>query len=67
MFTEKNPEKLLNLLRRNGINYVAIDDGVRNSFLQVRTHENVFASHLPQVFQDTEKRFGNLTIYEVPK
>jgi hypothetical protein len=67
MFTEQNPDRLLELLRHNGIDFVAIDDGLRNGYLHVATQENLFASHLAKVFQDTEKRFGNLSIYKVPR
>jgi hypothetical protein len=64
MFTEQNPDRLLGLLRSNGINYVAIDDGVRNGYLHVR--ENLFAPHLTKVYEDNENRFGHLNIYKVP-
>jgi len=67
MFTEENPDELVELLKNNGIDYVAIDDGVRNSYLHVGARENLFASHLTKVFQDTEKRFGNLNIYKVSR
>ena len=66
MFTEQNPDKLLDLLKRNRIDYVGIDDGFRHSELQIGAHENLFASRLPTVFQDSENRFGGLTIYKVP-
>jgi hypothetical protein len=64
MFTEQNPDRLIDLLRGNRINYVAIDDGVRNGYLHVR--ENLFASQLTKVYHDNENRFGNLNIYKVP-
>jgi hypothetical protein len=67
MLTEQNPEKLIELLKGNGIDYVAIDDGLRNGYLHVGPRESLFASHLSKVFQDTQKRFGNLNIYKVPR
>jgi hypothetical protein len=67
MLTEQNPDKLIELLKQNGIDYVAIDDGLRNGYLHVGPRESPFAAHLPKVFQDTEKRFGNLNIYKVPR
>ena len=67
MFTERNPDKLVNLLKRNRIDYVAIDNGLRQGELRVGAHENAFASRLQEVFEDTEKRLGNLTIYKVPR
>jgi hypothetical protein len=65
MLTVENPDIVLDLLQHNGIKYVAIDDGVRNGYLHVR--ENLFALHLRKVYQDTENRFDNLNIYEVPR
>src|ERR1041384_203654 len=67
MLTEQNPDKLMELLKGNGIDYVAIDDGLRNGYLHVGPRESLFASHLPKVFQDTEKHFGNLNMYKVPR
>ena len=65
MLTIESPDVRLDLLQRNGINYVAIDDGVRNSYLHVR--ESLFASQMTKVYQDNEHRFGNLNIYKVPR
>lgn len=67
MFSATNPDLLLDLLKSNGIDYVGIDNGLRQGYLGVGAHENVFASSLPKVFQDREKRFGGLTIYKVPR
>ena len=67
MFSATNPDLLLDLLKSNGIDYVGIDNGLRQGYLGVGAHENVFASSLPRVFQDREKRFGGLTIYKVPR
>ena len=67
ILTEENPDKLIELLKRNRIDYVAMDDGLRNSFLHVGNREELFASRLPKVFEDTEKRFGRLNIYRVPR
>ena len=67
MFGEQNTNDLINLLKGNGINYVAIDNGLRQGGLRVGMYETVFASHFPKVFEDKEKRFGGLTIYEVPR
>ena len=63
---EQDPGRLLKLLKRNGINYVAIDNGFRQSKWDIGDHELAFAAHCPRVFEDQEHRFGDLTIYRVP-
>ncbi len=67
MFQERNPDELLRLLRANNIAYVGIDDGVRgNTMVKDRLNEAVFQQNFEKVFEDTEKRYDNLTIYKVP-
>lgn len=63
ILVERNPAKLLRLLRMNKIAYVAIDDGMRKSS---GMDESVFQRRLETVFEDTENKYGNLTIYRVP-
>jgi hypothetical protein len=66
MFTEKNPDKLIQLLDQNGIRFIAIDNGVRFGFLRGRLNEPVCKQYFKTVFEDKENRFGALTIYRVP-
>jgi hypothetical protein len=66
MFTERNPDKLVQILNQNGIRYVAIDNGVRFGFLRGRLNEPIYKRYFKTVFQDKENRFGALTIYRVP-
>ncbi len=63
MFQERNPAKLARLLRVNKIAYVAIDDGLRKT---TRIDESILNQRFEKVFEDTENRYGNLTIYRVP-
>jgi hypothetical protein len=67
MFEERNADELVKLLKDNGINYVAIDNGLRQSGPTFRRQETLFATLFPKVFEDKEKRFGELTIYKVPR
>jgi len=67
MFTEPNPDRLLALLKSNQIDYVAINNGLRQSEFRVGTYENAFMARLPKVFENTENRFDHITIYKVPR
>jgi hypothetical protein len=67
MLSATRPDLLLDLLKSNGIDYVAIDNALRQDKLGFEMDEKVFASILPRAFQDSEKRFGSLTIYKVPR
>ena len=66
MFAERNLPTLVSLLNDNGINYVAIDDGLRHGEFKAAVAEVIFANSFKKVFEDKENRFGRLTIYEVP-
>lgn len=67
MFQERNPAELLRLLRANNISYVAIDDGVRgNGLVKDNLNETVFQQNFEKVFEDTDRKYANLTIYKVP-
>lgn len=63
IFLERRPSRLMRLLRTNNIAYVAIDDGLRKTS---GLDESIFQQRLEKVFEDTENRYGNLTIYRVP-
>ncbi|MGB7208630.1 MAG: hypothetical protein WBD27_08220 [Pyrinomonadaceae bacterium] len=66
MFQERDLEKLLRLLNDNKIVYVAIDDGVRVNGSIKRLNESIYQKNFEKVFEDTERRYGNLTLYRVP-
>jgi DNA-binding beta-propeller fold protein YncE len=66
LFQERNVSVLLRLLAENHISYVAIDDGIRRSDLFQNINETVYESHFEKVFQDTENRYGGLSIFKVP-
>jgi hypothetical protein len=67
MFRERDRDKLVRLLRDNQIAYVGIDSDLRGSSLIAGSFsESVFQQNFPVVFEDTEHRYANLTIYRVP-
>jgi hypothetical protein len=66
LYTVRDPDELAGLLHDNGISYVAVDDGVRNSHLKGRLNTTTLESHFEKVFVDTEKKYGSLVIYKVP-
>jgi hypothetical protein len=68
MFQERNLGNLIRLLHENKIAYVAIDDGVRgNDLVKGFLNESVYKASFEKVFEDTERRYANLTIYKVPE
>jgi hypothetical protein len=67
MFEEQNADDLVKLLKDNGINYVGIDNGLRQGGLGFRRQETLFATLFPKVFEDQEKHFGQLTIYKISR
>jgi hypothetical protein len=66
MLTERNPDRLVQILNQNSIRYIAIDNGVRFGFLRGRLNEPVCKRYFKTVFEDKDNRFGALTIYRVP-
>lgn len=64
MFEEQNANDFVKLLKDNRITYVGIDNGLRQSGSGFRRQETLFATLFPKVFEDKEKRFGELTIYK---
>ncbi|MBC7928987.1 MAG: SMP-30/gluconolactonase/LRE family protein [Rubrivivax sp.] len=65
MFEERNPQRLLSLLRENNISYVAIDNGVRRGGFIKNVNEAVYEKYFAKVFQDTENEYDALSIYKV--
>jgi hypothetical protein len=67
MFQERNVDELVRLLHENKIAYVAIDDSVRgNALTKASLNDFVYEDYFEKVFEDTERRYHNLTIYKVP-
>ena len=68
MFETRDPNELLSLLKENKIDYIAIDDMIRNSqnFLN-RHNEDMVAKYFPLVFNDEKKEYANIKIYKVPE
>jgi DNA-binding beta-propeller fold protein YncE len=66
IFEERNPQKLLRLLKANKISYVAIEDGIRKGNFIKNPNEAVFKSNFEQVFQDIENQYDGLAIFKVP-
>jgi hypothetical protein len=67
MFEERDAGELVRLLNQNKIAYVGIDDGVRNNRLIQGLNEAVYQQHFQKVFEDSGRRYDNITIYKVPK
>jgi len=67
MYQESNPEELIRLLRANNISYVGFDEAVRGfGMVKENLNEALYQQNFEKVFEDTEKRHANLTIYKVP-
>ncbi len=68
MFETRDPNELLSLLKENKINYVAIDDMIRNApGFVTRVNEDVVAKYFQLVFNDEKKEYANIKIYKVPE
>lgn len=61
LFEERNPQELVRLLHENGINYVVVDDGIRQGNLVQNPNESVYQAFFRKVFEDT-----STTIFKVP-
>jgi DNA-binding beta-propeller fold protein YncE len=66
MFEERNPQRLLRLLKENNVSYVAFDNGVRKDDFLRNPNETVYKSNFEKVFQDLDKRYDELIIFKVP-
>jgi DNA-binding beta-propeller fold protein YncE len=66
MFESHDPAEVYRLLKENGIDYVAYDDGVRRADFLKKPNEQVYAKYFPKVWEDRDHRYGNLIIYKVP-
>lgn len=67
MFESTNPQEVFDLLKENGIDYVAIDAGLRRNNESIKKlNEAIFEAYFDVVFDDKEGKYGKLTIYKVP-
>jgi DNA-binding beta-propeller fold protein YncE len=67
MFESKNPRLVYELLKQNGINYVAFDNAVRSHSEKVKkANEQLYSTYFEKVYEDKENRYGKLVIYKVP-
>jgi DNA-binding beta-propeller fold protein YncE len=55
------------LLKENHIDFVAIDDGIRNGDLIRDPNEYLYARDFQKVYEDKEGRYRKLVIYKVPE
>ena len=67
LFAEQRPQALAEMLQREGIDYVAIDDGLRERGFVPELNEAVYQGNFELAFNDTENRYGHLAIYRVPE
>ncbi len=65
MFESNDPARVFRLLKENGIDYIAYDDGIRRADF-LKPNEQVYAKNFPKVWEDKEHHYGNLVIYKVP-
>ena len=67
MFESKNPRQVFELLKENNIDYVAIDDGMRDGNPIRNPNEYIYVRDFQKVYEDKENRYRNLVIYKVPE
>jgi DNA-binding beta-propeller fold protein YncE len=67
MFESKNPRRVVELLKENHIDFVAIDDGIRNGDLIRDPNEYLYVRDFQKVYEDKENRYRKLVIYKVPE
>ena len=67
MFESKNPRRVVELLKENHIDFVAIDDGIRNGDVIRNPNEYLYERDFQKVFEDKENRYRKLVIYKVPE
>ncbi len=66
LFALRSPRDLVARLQAAKIDYVAIDDGLRDRGEAPRVNEDLYQAHFETVFTDPDNRYGHLTIYRVP-
>ena len=66
MLQSRDPAELLRLLQDNHIAYVAIDDGLRHNTMVPNLNEDVYRATFKVAFEDTEGKYQNIVIFQVP-
>lgn len=68
MFETRDANELLALVKENKIDYIAIDDMIRNApGFVTKVNEDIVAKYFPLVFDDVKKEYANIKIYKVPE
>ena len=65
MLTTQDLDQLKALLAENRIAYAAFDDGVRTNQFTRANNENLFRGNFVLVFDDRDRKYGNLKIYRI--
>ncbi len=65
MLTSKDPGRVIQLLKANGIDYVVFDDSLRRGQLKGQGNEELYARYFRQVFPNDQKQYENMKIYRI--
>ncbi|MFL6520263.1 MAG: 6-bladed beta-propeller [Chthoniobacterales bacterium] len=66
LFESTDPYTVFRLLAKNGIDYVAIDEGVRRGEFIKRPNEELYKLNCQKVWEDKTNQYWGLVIYKVP-
>jgi hypothetical protein len=66
IFASTTGPELVSRLQAAGIDYLAIDDGLRDRGLVNARNEDLIENTLDQAFADPDNRYGHIAIYRVP-
>ena len=66
LYNIRDPEELRMNLEAYGVDFVVIDDGIRNGQFTRTLDETLFDSTFDLVYKDEDNRYGNLRIYKIP-
>lgn len=66
LFESTDPYAAFRLLARHGIDYIAIDDGVRRNEFIKRPNEELYKLNCEKVWEDKTNHYYGLVIYKVP-
>ncbi len=68
MFESQDINEVFDLIKKNRISYVAVDNTIRNGtdFIK-KNNEKLFQAYFEVVFSDDENKYDSLKIYRVPE
>ena len=66
LYNIRDPEELRMNLEAYGVDFVVIDDGIRNGQFTRTLDETLFDSTFDLVYKDEDNRYGNLRVYKIP-